>query len=530
MQFRVKTLLLILLTFVTASLAAAPTGYSINSDSAGENADSLYRIDLGSGTETRIAPVTSLGEARIDVEGLAIAPDGTLYGLDDASMTLFPINPDNGVVQSSEEVRIKGLADGGGNDFGMTFACDGNLYVTSVAENMLYRMSLDGSTEPLWELDQNIGALAAYGMPVQLYGLGNGQFGDGSTDNPNIYQIDIETGATTFIGALDGVGGYAEGGLAFDDNGKLWAVTDRRENLLPAPSQVLRYDLDNKTVAEVRTLGEAGFESLAVTVPRGCQAASQDQADFKVQKQFLDGNDELPVTLNISCNSGTPLQQSITVQPNSGSLGNTEVTFTVTNFDDGALDCDVWEDTPEGYSATYECFTEGNCVTDDTACTFEGASVGQDNLCVIRNYPERVEVIVGSEWLYQDDALNIDYSVAVMLECRNFIAGDGNHQGDTMTWSWVFDNDTPPQTAIVYPVQDEEDPTECRTESVARSSAVDSMGLCEEWTPIIPGTGTLDCSVINTVFYEGIPTLGRGGLLLASLLLLLTGLVFVRRF
>ena len=45
-----------------------------------------------------------------------------------------------------------------------------------------------------------------------------------------------------------------------------------------------------------------------------------------------------------------------------------------------------------------------------------------------------------------------------------------------------------------------------------------------------PGGGTLSCTVTNTAFFEGIPTLDRAGLVLAALLLLFTGLLYVRRF
>ena len=69
---------------------------------------------------------------RTDVEGLAFAPDGTLYGVDDDSMMLFPINTDNGFIDASKEVLISDLPFGGNNDFGMTFTCDGSLYITSV--------------------------------------------------------------------------------------------------------------------------------------------------------------------------------------------------------------------------------------------------------------------------------------------------------------------------------------------------------------------------------------------------------------
>jgi hypothetical protein len=265
----------ILLATAAPLLGAAPVGYSINSDSATGNADSLFLIDLGLGTETLVGPVLVGNDARIDVEGLAFAPDGTLYGIDDSEMTLFPIDPASGLIQANSEVQLSGLAGGGGNDFGMTFTCDGSLYVTSVARDTLYRLSLNGVAQPVGaegSLGVNIGALAAWGDPAQLFGLGNGLDGNQNEDTPALFRIDPVTGVATEIGPLGpAAGAYAEGGLAFDDSGQLWAITDRRDRFGgPLPGEVMRIDLTTGAADQVRVLGESGFESLAVSPPGGC--------------------------------------------------------------------------------------------------------------------------------------------------------------------------------------------------------------------------------------------------------------------
>ena len=273
MQNLMKTVGVMLLTTLSASLAAAPYGYSINSDSASIDADSLYRIDLNTGAETRIGSVKLpfAIDVKLDVEGLAFAPDGTLYGVDDDSMTLFPLDTDTGQVQGADEASISVLPIGGGNDFGLTFACDGNLYLSSVAEGSLYRLNLNGFPELIGPLGEKISALAAYGDPVELYGLGNGMDGNGIVDSPNLYEIDLETGAAIEIGALGAAAGpYSEGGLAFDDSGQLWAILDSREQLLPSPSQILKIDTATGTASDAQFTLEEGFESLAITVPEGC--------------------------------------------------------------------------------------------------------------------------------------------------------------------------------------------------------------------------------------------------------------------
>jgi len=282
MQSLAKTILIILLTVASTTLSAAPVAYSINSDSGSGDADGLYRIDMATGTDTRIDTVQSLLVTRIDVEGLAFAPDGTLYGIDDDTLNLFPISTVNATVDSSKEVHISGLPSAG-NDFGMTFACDDNLYVSSVARRSLYRVSLDGDATLIGSegsLGVKISAIAAFGDPVRLFGLGNGIDGDGITDTPNLYEIDISTGVATEIGALGALAGaYSEGGLAFDDSGQLWAITDRRQ--LSLPSQIMKIDIATGSASEVKATAEQGFESLAIAVPGGCIVADSPAGEYR---------------------------------------------------------------------------------------------------------------------------------------------------------------------------------------------------------------------------------------------------------
>ena len=528
MQKLSNILLTTALASATSLAVAAPVGYSINSDGPDNpSRDSLYRIDLETGQETRIGRVSSQGVVREDVEGLAFAPDGTLYGIDDEAMRLFPINPDNGSVQVRDEVGITGLNEAGGNDFGMTFTCDGSLFITSVLQGALYRVTLDGTATEIGPLGENIhiSAIAAFGDT--LYGLGNGLDKDLNVDNPSLFLIDTNTGAATEIGKLgDEAGAYAEAGLAFDDNGDLWAITDRRDSLgFPLNSQVMQLSLIDGAASMVQDTGEAGFESLAITVPRGCATSGGDTAQFKVQKQFVDGIDSVPTTLNIRCNAGLPLENTFTTEPGAG----VEVTFTVSDFTDGQLNCDVWETTTDDYTATYECFSTGNCDTSAAQCAFTAVSADQENLCVIRNYPKTVDVTVAPEWVDPMGYLRDDETVSVELQCRNIVDGDGAWRDeDIMFWNWTFQPGDPDEIAVIQPLND--GTSECMVMSRSISSAIESTSDCEDWTDVYRDDQGLTCTVTTTLFFEGIPTLNRGGMILASLLLLFTGLVFVRRF
>ena len=532
MQKRFKILLLTLLTASSATLSAAPMGYSVNSDSGSDDDhDSLYLVDLATGGHQRIGTLTLDAITLLDVEGLAIHPDGQLHGVDDETLKLFPIlvGANSAVADTSADHTISGLTRQF-NDFGMTFDCDGNLYISSVKENKLY--SLDpatGASSEIGALDANISALAAYGKPAKLYGLGNGTLGENAAAVARLYEIDTSTGAANPIGPLGpAAGAYAEGGLAFDSDGQLWAITDRRPSLLP--SQVMRINTSTGTASDVLNTVEQGFESLAISAPQGCAPiASGERATFIVQKRFEDDNNVTPVELKISCNDGLPSSDSQTVLPNEGVFGQAEMTFIVMNFADGALNCEVWEEIPAGYTAEYDCQSASGCTTGEALgpCTFNGVGIGQENLCLIQNRVDPVELTVTKEWLYPREELVVDDDAVIKLFCNGVFDGDGEKIGGGMKWSWVFDGNPDSRIATVFP--DFAGTTECWTEETSNASAVETSSSCSDPITINLGDGQRNCIVTNAIFFEGIPTVNEYGLILISALMLMTGLITVRR-
>jgi hypothetical protein len=281
--------LLMLVSLFAINANGAPLAYSVNSDSGSSNQDSLYQINLATGEDHRKGELISVSiYDHIDTEGLAFDSDGTLWGIDDATLTLFPINTVSGAIPFGEIVDVSTVFPTGGmNDFGMTFSCDNSLYVTSVATGALYRIDLDAdSKEVIGTLGVNISAIAAIGSPTKLYGLGNGLLGTGLEDSPNLYSIDVSSGVATLIGPLGGAASeYTQGGLAFDSDGTLWAITDRRIDA-DLPSQILRIDVDTGTATLASTTREVGFESLAIGPPSACDItpdgdpSAVDDAEF----------------------------------------------------------------------------------------------------------------------------------------------------------------------------------------------------------------------------------------------------------
>jgi len=262
---------------LTASINASadPVGYAVNSRGFAEDPAEihvLWRVDLATGASQRVGPTRFL-----DMEGLAFSPDGTLYGADDESKTLVTINTSSGFstpvggVLNNMGVPLQNM------DFGMTFTCDGQLWLSSDIQQSLFSASLTTGRLTRVGAEGSLGApitgLAAWGDA--LYGLGQGVRGeDGmfSIDAPNLYRIDRDTGRAELIGSLgSSVLPYANAGLAFDETGRLWAITDRREDGNPEiRSEIHIIDLTSGEASKSADADRIGFESLAIAAPGGC--------------------------------------------------------------------------------------------------------------------------------------------------------------------------------------------------------------------------------------------------------------------
>ena len=281
MRKNIRFAFLMIVSLFAVSAKAAPVAYSVNSDSI--NGDSLYLIDLATGVDQFRGKLDAGIEFRTDTEGLAFSPgpDSRLWGIDDPSETLFPINTLNGSIDYREDIQLSPFPPGpdnqliGGNDFGMTFGCDNTLFFTSVKSQSLFSLDSNGSiltVGSVGSLGVNISAIAAIGNPTKLYGLGNGQFEDDATDAPNLYSIDLSTGIASLIGPLSDTGEfkYNEAGLAFDSDGSLWAITDRSQ-INNQKSQILSINVaTGQATLVAETLNQVGYESLAISPPTNC--------------------------------------------------------------------------------------------------------------------------------------------------------------------------------------------------------------------------------------------------------------------
>ena len=269
-----------LVVTLTAStlLCAQPYGYSINSRgnfSDDSRVFALWRINLSDG-EAEYIGWTGRGDF-IDIEGLAFSPDERLFGADDSTNTLVRIGTSTGnAIAVGGATGNTGIPAGTSMDFGLTFTCEGELLVSSAATSELFRADIDsGALEMIGDMGVRIVDLATIGNVV--YGIGLGTDGNGNPVAPNLYRIDPADGSIELVGPLgDQAHPYNQAGLAADEEGQLWAITDRNRvfgdsDTQARPSDILRIDPDTgRAVRVAETI--VGIESLAITPPGACDS------------------------------------------------------------------------------------------------------------------------------------------------------------------------------------------------------------------------------------------------------------------
>jgi hypothetical protein len=253
------------------------SGASAETVAYGEAFDTLYRIDLAGPTAVEIGPAGSYGGQRIaNISGLSYSLDDQLYAVAGGMNALSRINATNG---SATIVGMLGLAGEGDPqrndalDLGMTFSCDGTLWLVSAYAGKLWTVNpQNGATTLVGDTGHTITGLVA---------LGNTLFGAGGRGDNTFYRINSDTGAATAIGSF----GIPDGAwinsvsMSFDDKGILWAVLNY---VPPAPGSVTVPDWSdlakiNVSTGEMTIVGpitgpeslvQVGMKGFAVGPPR----------------------------------------------------------------------------------------------------------------------------------------------------------------------------------------------------------------------------------------------------------------------
>ena len=253
-----------------ATLVLAVSGTHANAGTVayGEAFDTLYSIDLSTRIATPVgAAGTWSGASIANVEGLTFGPNGKLYAVSDTLLkALMTIDPATGLANVIGPLGGgSGLGDSGQGtfdvlDLGMTFTCDGRLWLSS------------GFTGSFRQIDPGTGAATKIGnLGATITGLtarGNQVFGAGSQDDPNLYSIDLSTGHATSVGPYgQGLNPITTASPGFDTSGKLWSVLD---NVPPLPPTQTPQWSTLATISSKGTLAAVGD----ITTPTGMKYPS----------------------------------------------------------------------------------------------------------------------------------------------------------------------------------------------------------------------------------------------------------------
>lgn len=273
MQATVRIMAAVVLVTVAVAAWSQPQGFSVNSRgnfSDDEMNDSLWRVNLATGESVRIGFTGWL-----DLEALAFDSEGRLFGADDDTNTLVRIGTGTGNAFAVNNAQHNmGIPIDQTMDFGMTFTCDGRLLVVSDVRQSLFEADPGTGQLTLIDAEGSLGApitdIAVRGDTV--YGIGQGLDGAGNTDSPFLYRLDIDAPGAEVIGPLGAAASpYNNAGLAFDSEGELWAITDRRQvGGNDFPSEILNIDPETGMAEKISDTGVVGQESLAIAPTGGC--------------------------------------------------------------------------------------------------------------------------------------------------------------------------------------------------------------------------------------------------------------------
>jgi hypothetical protein len=259
----------------------------------------------------------------------------------------------------------------------------------------------------------------------------------------------------------------------------------------------------------------------AMLLPSLAMAQTNTRATFGVTKVFGDGNDEAEVAIAIDCNTGIILDQDKLLS------NNEYVEFVVTDFTEGTLNCFIVEgEVTDGYSATYS----GDGINGD--CEWEAIEDGDAYTCEILNEPDSVKIEVTKVWEVVGDNNDVSLEYSLRARCNNVYNPENVEMqagGNGYYKKIGYDNGEGPGSEVHnFYVRPGYPSSNCYVNERVYDSAIEIDNGCGSLT-VSAGVGAT-CTITNTVFFEGIPTLSQYGMAIMALLMLGVGFVGFRRF
>jgi len=252
-------------------------------------------------------------------------------------------------------------------------------------------------------------------------------------------------------------------------------------------------------------------------------------ANIAVGSFFSDGNPNASVVVSLTCLSGT-------IAPSSATLGDGEgQIFVVSNIPTGEDNpCSLTQTAVNYYDTEYLCDPTAAIAGDvqcgnpsdlsTTSCSWSNVVADKVGYCAVYNTPEPVKLAVNKVWdITNSGGDNVNTATDIIIKCDSKIIG-GYYSNGVWSYQKAIVGDAT-VTVAVYP---DYEGSECEVMEPDLDSAVEIENGCTS-VDIELGKNA-SCTITNTVFFEGIPTLNQYGMAIMALLMLGVGFVGFRRF
>lgn len=293
----------------------------------------------------------------------------------------------------------------------------------------------------------------------------------------------------------------------------------------------------------------------ALLLPGLAMAGTTGPATFEVDFDFED-SDPGSTTARISCDGGLPITSEQEV------FDNDRINFVVTQVENPTdIDCRVFVDPVAGYVADYTCdsgssicnsFDPRDNNQDGEGCFYISVDVQDDNECDVFMRAKGSSLTVHKTWTASGNSGDFNFDletlrarIAVCTNQPGIIQGSrrngrinnqycvttvvkgpdsdsfdvsftgANWRGNNID-IWERSRDSAVETDMTDCVPDEFDTGDGRLGGFAFE--------------VFNGEAHRECTIENTIFFEGIPTLNQYGLAIMALLMLGVGFVGFRRF
>jgi hypothetical protein len=227
----------------------------------------LFRLDLSTGVATALGSNYGFagGVQIADMDSLAFAADGTLYGVADSPRpALFRVSTATGRATLVAQFRQDGqLIDGNENlNAAIAFTCSGKLLMSSRAQDRLWEVdAATAAVRPIGPLSADIGGIAALGTELLALGVGGSQ---------GLFSLSESSGESTRVPGPLSDRSIPAGTIAFQSDGRLFGVFDLYPTARPV---LLELSPVNGAAIKETVLSGAEFTAANSTPVRGLAIA-----------------------------------------------------------------------------------------------------------------------------------------------------------------------------------------------------------------------------------------------------------------